>query len=342
MNSSSKVEKVLTIFLPAAILANVLFHCRGLGTGMFMPEKATYDSSIGLARSFAMDGIDLPDCSNCSATIPNDLFVPIFVLARDRVTSLHATLESYKRTFKSPYEIVVLDHNSTFPPMVEYLEELKSHNISVFPLQQQSWKSALAESNSLIQNYLAEHPAVQFYVFTDPDVAFLRTAPDVLLFYAGLLSCCPVYKVVGPGLQISDISGQLAPFQYKKSLPGGKSVFQEQVQYWTTVPHMAKWNGVGFHVAEHPIDTTFAMYRRNVPFVRLTRPSLRAYAPYAAVHVDWYYSSDNLPADNVYYAKRQSDVNSWVDRYVSYRYPYLLGRGSGHGRQGRESHPPTQ
>ena len=165
----------------------------------------------------------------------------------------------------------------------------------------------MAESRSLIQNYLAERPAVQFYVFTDPDIAFLRTAPDVLLYYAGLLSVCPVYKVVGPGLQISDI-----PSHYKKILPNGKSVFQQHSKFWTTVPHIANWNGVGFHVVDHPIDTTFAMYRRDVPFNRLTRPSLRAYAPYAAVHMDWYDNSDNPPADKVYYAERQSGrVNNW-------------------------------
>ena len=55
------------------------------------------------------------------------------------------------------------------------------------------------------------------------------------------------------------------------------------------------------------------MYKWGVPFRRLTRPSLRAYAPYAAVHVDWYYDSDsdNLPADKVYYMQQQSGVDNW-------------------------------
>lgn len=298
--------KVTTISLSAAVILSNFLSCPLVETvGMFMAGE-NYDSFIGLNRTSTMDGIDLQVCSNSSATIPHDLFVPIFVLTRDRVTSLNTTLESYRRTIKSPYEIVVLDHSSTFPPMVEYLEELKSQNISVMPLKGNSWKLALEESNSVIQTYLAEHPAVQFYVFTDPDVAFLRTAPDVLLFYAGLLSCCPFYKVVGPGLQISDI-----PSHYKKILPSGKSVFQQHSRFWTKVPNIANWNGVGFHVVDHPIDTTFAMYGRDVPFRRLTRPSLRAYAPYAAVHVDWYDSTDNLPADKVYYAKQQSGVNNW-------------------------------
>ena len=167
-------------------------------------------------------------------------------MARDRVTSLRKSLESYKRTFISPFEIIILDHNSTFPPMVQYLGELISQNVSIFPLKQENWESALNEANSIIQNYLAEHPAVQFYVFTDPDIAFLRAAPDVLLYYAGLLLCCPHYKIVGPGLQISDI-----PSHYKKKYYG-KSVFERHSPFWTTVPHIAVWNGVGYHVVESP------------------------------------------------------------------------------------------
>eukprot|EP00571_Detonula_confervacea_P016822 CAMPEP_0172300408 /NCGR_PEP_ID=MMETSP1058-20130122/2511_1 /TAXON_ID=83371 /ORGANISM="Detonula confervacea, Strain CCMP 353" /LENGTH=65 /DNA_ID=CAMNT_0013010179 /DNA_START=23 /DNA_END=217 /DNA_ORIENTATION=+ len=59
------------------------------------------------------------------------------------------------------------------------------------------------------------------------------------------------------------------------------------------------------------IDTTFAMRRRDESFKRLSGPSLRAYAPYAAVHVDWYDDSENLPEDKVFYKNRQSGVNNW-------------------------------
>ena len=55
----------------------------------------------------------------------------------------------------------------------------------------------------------------------------------------------------------------------------------------------------------------FAMRRRHVPMIRLLGPYLRAYAPYAAVHVDWYDDSKNLPKDKIFYKKRQSGVNNW-------------------------------
>jgi len=252
-----------------------------------------------------MDSVDFSLCTN--ATVPSDLFIPIFIMTRDRISSFQQTLESYQRTFTSPFEIIILDHDSTYPPMVQYLQELKmNQGITVVPLKATNWTGGLTEANSIIQDYLDRHPSVQFYVFTDPDIAFLRTAPDVLLFYAGLLQSCPEFKTVGPGLQISDI-----PSRFTKKVSNGKQVFEQHSRFWTDVPNIATWNGVGYHVAKHPIDTTFAMYRRNVPFKRLQGPSLRAYAPYAAVHVDWYDDSENLPADKVFYAKRQMGANNW-------------------------------
>lgn len=252
-----------------------------------------------------MTGTDLGNCHR--VRVSRDLFIPIFVMARDRVTSLRESLQSYQDTINSPFEIIVLDHRSTFPPMVRYLNHIKDmRGISVVALMQERWSAALKEANALIRQYLNRRPDVLFYVYTDPDIVFLRTAPDVLLFYAALLSSCPELKVVGPGLQISDI-----PSHFNKSLPNGQTVHQRHSRFWTSVPNIATWNGLGYHIAKHPIDTTFSMFRRDTPFKRLTQPSVRTYAPYSAVHIDWYHDSTNLSADKLYYTSHQSGINNW-------------------------------
>ena len=75
---------------------------------------------------------------------------------------------------------------------------------------------------------------------------------------------------------------------------------------------MATWNGLGYHFVNKPIDTTFAMFRRDAKFKRLAGSSLRAYAPYAAVHVDWYSDSKNISADKIYHKNKQAGkVNHW-------------------------------
>jgi len=228
-------------------------------------------------------------------------------MTRDRVSSLKKSLHSYWNAIESPFEIIIHDHNSTFPPMVAYLKKLERiMNITVVHLEQGVWAHALEECRLFIQRYLELRPNILVYVFTDPDIAFLRTAPDVLLFYAGILQACPEYQVVGPALQISDI-----PSRFTHRAMHNRTVYELHSKFWTHVPNMATWNGIGYHVSSQPIDTTFAMRRRDTSLRRLTRPSLRVYAPYAAVHVDWYDDSEHLPDDKIYYRMRQSNVNHW-------------------------------
>lgn len=247
--------------------------------------------------------VDINNCSN--EQVPSDLFVPIFVLVRDRVSSLRMSLASYDRSLRTGFEIIILDHFSSYPPMMQYLEGLKQRNTTVISLKKRSWAEALGEVDMIAQEYLDRHPEVGYYVITDPDIAFLRSLPDVLLFYAAVLQSCPAITVIGPSLQISDI-----PSSYTGQF-NGNAVYDWEKKFWKDVPNIATWNGVGYHVTFAPIDTTFAMRRRNTHFRRLDAPCLRAYAPYGAVHVDWYFNSTNQTADKAYYTKHSSDVNNW-------------------------------
>lgn len=269
--------------------------------------------SQGLPRSSKVYELsaDRKNC-NVTATIPLNLFVPIFILTRDRVHDLQQTIESYQRTLTSPYEIIILDHNSTYPPMLEFLQELQNKKVTVHRLTEPVWDDALAHADRIMQEYLTKHTHVQYYVLTDPDVALLRTQGDILLFFAALLAACPDVNVVGPHLQISDI-----PRHYNGTYEE-KSAFDWESQYWkNTVPYMATWNGVGYHFAEQIIDTTFACRRRTQRFARITcgetfSQCLRTYAPYAAVHLDWYLDSSHLPPDKQYYLQKSwGGVNNW-------------------------------
>jgi len=198
--------------------------------------------------------------------------------------------------------------------MLEYLQKLETQNTTVIRFPEISWNQVLKLAKQKIELYLTKNPEVLYYVFTDPDIALVRTAPDILLFYAGILEACPHVNVVGPHLQISDL-----PQSYNRTIQVKErrqskelSVVQRHSQFWTQVPNMATWNGLGYHLGFHPIDTTFAMRRRSLAFQRLTPRSIRTNAPYAAVHLDWYQDTNNLPADKIWYTSRvEKDVNHW-------------------------------
>lgn len=249
---------------------------------------------------------DRPNCTN--AAVRSDLFVPIFVLSRDRVQVLKDSIASYEQTIKSPYEIIILDHRSSYPPMLEYLGLLQSErHITVHKLKEPIWDDALAHANTIIQEYMKKNPSVEYYVVTDPDISLTRTNADILLFFAGILLSCPNVKVVGPHLQISDI-----PQHYTGSYHG-HSAFEWESQYWLRqVPFMATFRGVGYHLGEELIDTTFALRRSTQPFSRITCPCIRTYAPYAAVHLSWYEDSQHLPEDKEFYLEHaHGGVNNW-------------------------------
>ena len=191
--------------------------------------------------------IDIGHCYNSSVQVPSDLMIPIFVMTRDRISSLKTSLDSYQNTFTSCYEIIILDHQSSYPPMVQYLDELQTnHNVTVYQLKGGRWAQALNEAKGIIQNHLDQHhPNVEYFVFTDPDIAFLRAQHDLLLFYVGILRACPNIKTIGPALQISDIPANYfsRPKVYeheKQWWVGGK----EEWKYWDGVPRMATWNGM--------------------------------------------------------------------------------------------------
>lgn len=248
--------------------------------------------------------VDIQGCTHVE--VPSDLFIPIFVLTRDRIISLQKALDSYRRRIETRFEIIILDHHSSYPPMVRFLDQLRKDNTTVFSLEKVNWHDAMGEADTIIRRYLDQQPSVEYYVVTDPDIALLRSLPDALIFYAGLLRSCSQIKVVGPSLQISDI-----PASYKQTIGHGRSAFEWEKQFWTKVPNMATWNDVGYHLVPAGIDTTFAMRRRGLNFARLQSPSYRVYAPYGAVHLDWYGNSTNLTADKVYYNEHSHNVNHW-------------------------------
>jgi len=251
-------------------------------------------NEIDIKRQYFNFSSDLEDCNPIS--VPSDLFIPIFVLSRDRVCALKKSVESYQQTFATPYEIIVLDHNSTYPPMLEYYKrKIDEKQFTVHFLQSLTWDDALLESSGIIDQYLKHHPHTEYYVFTDSDIAFYHTRSDALVYFAANLASCPKINLVGPALKISNIPDHYAF--------GEASWLNNHKGFWSSPPNTATWKGIGYHVVKKPLDTTFAMRRRNLTFTRTISGTntLRAYAPYVGTHTDWYLNSSNLHEDKVWY-----------------------------------------
>jgi hypothetical protein len=228
--------------------------------------------------------------------------VPIFVITCDRTEVLRKSIASYHAALASPFEIVIHDNASTYPPMLEFLEILEGSGTTVFRnAERVEHPEQLNSVATSVETWMAGHDA-RHYVVTDPDIALEPGCGDLLELYADLLDEHPELEVVGPMLRIDDI-------------PDGYPLKQLVIelhtdQFWHKDALTIDWRGRAIRYQHAPIDTTFGMYRRGYAFHRLSH-GLRTYEPYWARHLDWYLEATRLTEDQRYYLRNATEVSHW-------------------------------
>jgi hypothetical protein len=237
-------------------------------------------------------------CRRFGAYSLNGPAVPIFVIVHDRLTVLRQSLASYDKFIGTPFEVVLVNINSTFPELLSFIADQESGGTHVCHDHVNTW---LVGTASCVQRYMNSSKS-RFYVVTDPDIALDDVHPEILNFYANILDTEPAINVVGPMLRIDDVPDHYAL----------KSVVIDlhYKQFWNRVPTTRMYRGVAYHVLSAEIDTTFGMYRSNYPFTRLSS-GVRTYAPFLARHLDWYLDVKSLAADAVYYMLQTNDISHW-------------------------------
>ena len=214
--------------------------------------------------------------------------VPIFICARDRVGVMRQLIDWLLR---AGYEnLIVLDNNSTYPPLFEYYSELRNdRRIRVIELKQNLGFKALWRSGVLDELNI-QTP----YVYTDPDVVPIESCPnnvvDVLL---KILQHNKFIRKVGLGLVFDDLTIEDAKKyqKFERAYYDGSRV-DEDLYY-------------------AQVDTTFALYQ-NVRHYSL-RFSLRTTGSLMLKHLPWYFDYDNLPDDERYYIEH-ADNSSTIAR----------------------------
>ena len=247
--------------------------------------------------------------------------IPIFIIVKDRLTVLKQSIESYEKYIDSPIKIVLIDNRSTYPQTVEFLKSGKYDVIfnvnSDFSLGGQ------------INEYIAEMDEdVNYYVVTDPDIAFHKDTPgDVLDFYIHLMK--NEYKnlvCVAPMLDIDDIPDC---YPYKKLAIG-----IHQKDFWEKPENSIKFKGKNFRYIYCQNDTTFALYRRKYLWTKATSDCIRVKPPYSSKHLDWYIDPENLPDDQKYYIKtsdKHKGISHWAGYWMKYGLPYKNRRFNSFG-----------
>ena len=206
--------------------------------------------------------------------------IPIFINVRDRVTPLRELVAWLERAGHE--RIVLLDNDSAWPPLLEYLKETP-HTVHRFGenLGSQSlWRAGMVPDER--------------FVFTDPDIVPIEDCPfDAVAHLASLLDEYPEHRKAGLGLYLDDLPRSLPCLEWERSLVS---------------PLRQVDNGV----FDSMIDTTFALYEPGSVF---GLAALRTGHPYQARHVSWYVTPGRVSAEDRYYLKRAKagpGASSWA------------------------------
>jgi hypothetical protein len=184
--------------------------------------------------------------------------------------------------------IIILDNNSTYPPLLKYYESCtykvirEPHNYGHLAF----WKSGLYYRHRW-----------NYFVYTDPDVVPVEECPtDFIEHFKLILDENNGLDKIGFGIKIDDLPDS---FLLKKG------VIEYEKRYWA--------KEVKPNLYDAPIDTTFALYK---PFSKLklgevyTLPAFRMGFPYLIRHLPWYTDSKNLSGEEEYYLKTSNDSSS--------------------------------
>lgn len=213
-----------------------------------------------------------------------------FIIFRDRVTYARRCMSSLMAAGLEP---VIVDHGSTWPAAVAWLEHLDSSGVTVL-------------------RYGGGHPRdlwnrVEFrqlcgadrYVTTDPDVIPSEDCPrDWPQRLSAVLDEHPSYHKAGLGLRLDRI-----PVHYER---------RDQVIGWEDQFWQRQLTGGVYHA---DIDTTLAMC---VPLTEQGSHSfsaVRTGPPYVADHVAWYEDFGNLTDEQRFYHEHaEPDISFWTLR----------------------------
>lgn len=222
------------------------------------------------------------------------LRIPIIINNFNRVTSLKLLIGSLeKRGYRN---IIIIDNNSTYPPLLEYYESCPCRLIR---LEQN------LGSNALWKIGLYDEVKKDFFAYTDSDVVPVEECPDdFMLFFLKTLKRHRLAQKAGFSLKIDDIPESNL---MKQSIIGFEEHFFTDFREDDLL-------------CRAPIATTFALYR---PYGqrRHANNHIKMYRtdhPYTARHLPWYQDTENPDAEERYYLDHLGHGTWWTTRARSY------------------------
>jgi glycosyltransferase involved in cell wall biosynthesis len=200
--------------------------------------------------------------------------ITVFINNRNRVSTLKNLIDWLR---DKNVEIVVLDNDSDYPPLIEYYNSV---DCQVVRLGENMGNTALYKWGGYL-----DYPG-RYFIYTDSDLLPREDCPKDLVEY--LIFSKQKYQnfnKVGVSLEINDI-----PDFYH---------FKKEVTEWEAKFWIDEFDD--FYVAD--VDTTFAAYDKSNQAGKkhCLSECLRTKRPYVMRHVPWYLDVGKLDKEEIYY-----------------------------------------
>jgi hypothetical protein len=175
-------------------------------------------------------------------------------------------------------EIIIVDNRSTYPPLLEYLNETPHQ---VVRMSENFGYKVIWEQN-LLQDVNSR------YIISDADLILNHIPDDWFDLLNKGLDKYPDVAKAGFSLDISN-------------LPSDSPVVQHESQFWRYRLDSQFFSAL--------IDTTFALYRENIK--AHTYSAIRSDKPYTAIHEPWHKTPTTLTEEDRYYFSSVKTSTHW-------------------------------
>jgi FkbM family methyltransferase len=232
--------------------------------------------------------------------------IPIYIPCFNNLTYVENMVNQLRAL--GCHKLIILNNQSTFPPLVEYLEALKS-TATVIDLDCNQGPRHLLESSlafSMLPNY---------FCLTDPDLQLNPELPkDFLVKLVQLTEELKVGKA-GFSLDISDSS----EMRQEKFTIAGQSyhIWDWEQQFWQQPIQSSTQESPVYQAA---IDTTFALYNKKYFDPNSLFNAVRVAGNFTCKHLPWYQNNHLPPQEEAFY--RETSQFSYYFRSKSKSEPY--------------------
>lgn len=214
--------------------------------------------------------------------------IPIIIISFNQFFYLKLLIDFLKK--HNYNNIVIIDNNSTYKPLLEYFDEIESM-ATIHRLKENYGHLVFWKVKELYEKY-----SKGYYVVTDADINPIAECPnDFLGYFKKILDNDFKITKVGFSLKIDDIPASNA---------NKEKILNWESRFWSN--HTSD----GDYIAA--IDTTFALYRPKYNYNEiLFLKGCRTKCPYTAKHGGWYIDSIKLTEEQKFYFESCNRSSSW-------------------------------